>query len=278
MRRPPALQDISHRFVIRFIAVPSPHWSIGETGRGGWCGDRGGTIGGESEEADDQQPEYTRQTEHPDGAFAQFASGDKEQYAYSPHVAQTAGTVLQSTDEALGAAGGTADGMAEGMSEGEADGADDGAAGGGSRGDEAANGGGGGGGEGSGLAAVDASGSEGDSGGSGRGSGLEKDGNVPVSVKGATTFPVFPLTENRSVSSSGTVTLPVTNSKRSVSPSASAYSVIWNIDLLTCGPNGGMDGVSCRPRTTVPTKATNVPEDWSTALNVTSAVTDIVLA
>ena len=147
-------------------------------------------------------------------------------------------------------------------------------------GDETVDGGGdgtGGDGECGGLAAVDVGGGEGDGGGGDGGGGLDN-ATVPVSRNGATTLPVLPLTAKVSVSASVTVALPVKKVKLIVSPSASAYSVIWKIALPAYGPNGGLDGVSCKPRTVVPTKAVSVPDDWSTPLSVTSAETAAVLA
>ena len=43
-------------------------------------------------------------------------------------------------------------------------------------------------------------------------------------------------------------------------------------------PNGGVDTVSCTPRTSVPTYATSTPDDWSTPPRDTSALSAIVLA
>ena len=123
----------------------------------------------------------------------------------------------------------------------------------------------GGGGDGGGLDAVDV------------GGGLD-DTTEPVIRKGATTLPVLPLTENVSVWSIATVAEPVKKVKLIDSPLPFAYSVIQKIALPAYGPNGGLTGASCTPRTAVPTKAASVPDDWSTPLRVTSADTAAVLA
>ena len=99
-----------------------------------------------------------------------------------------------------------------------------------------------------------------------------------VSRKGAITLPVLLLTMMVSVWSSGSVTLPVKKVKATVSPFPSAYSVIWKIALPMYGPNGGLDGMSCLPRTAVPTNAVSVPDNWSTPPSVTNADTTAVLA
>ena len=48
--------------------------------------------------------------------------------------------------------------------------------------------------------------------------------------------------------------------------------------MPTYGPKGGVEGVACTPRTTVPTTATSVPDDWMVPLRDTTADTLIVLA
>ena len=83
---------------------------------------------------------------------------------------------------------------------------------------------------------------------------------------------------NTSVSTSVDVALPAEKVKLSVSPSLSAYIMIWNIDLPTYEPKGGVESVSCTPRTAVPTSAVSVPDDWSTPLSVTIAVKAMLLA
>ena len=50
------------------------------------------------------------------------------------------------------------------------------------------------------------------------------------------------------------------------------------MDLPAYAPNGGVDTVSCTPRTSVPTAATSTPDDWSTPPRETRAVSAIVLA
>ena len=52
--------------------------------------------------------------------------------------------------------------------------------------------------------------------------------------------------------------------------------MIWNTAWPAYGPNGGKDGVSCAPRTSVPTSAVSAPDDCATPLSVTSAVITIV--
>ena len=54
--------------------------------------------------------------------------------------------------------------------------------------------------------------------------------------------------------------------------------MIWNRALPAYAPNGGVDTVSCTPRTSVPTYATSTPDDWSTPPRDTSALSAIVLA
>jgi hypothetical protein len=176
--------------------------------------------------------------------------------------------------EGGGGDGGGGDASVPGGGEGAGGGGDGGG------GDEMVDGGGdgsGGGGEGGGLAAVDVGGGEGDGGGGEGGGGLE-DATVPVSRKGATTLPTLPLISKVNVSAICTVALPVKKVKLIVSPAMSAYSVIWKIALPAYGPNGGLDGVSCKPRTAVPTKAVSVPDVWSTPLRVTRADRAAVLA
>ena len=109
------------------------------------------------------------------------------------------------------------------------------------------------------------------------GGGLDTD-SVPVSRNGDSTLPTLPLMLNTSVSVSVAVALPVKKVKLSVSPALSAYVVIWNSALPAYGPNGGDEGVSCKPRTAVPTYAVSVPDDCGVVPSVTKAVTAIVFA
>ena len=64
-----------------------------------------------------------------------------------------------------------------------------------------------------------------------------------------------------SVSDRDDTTPPDKKVKLRVSPSTLAYVVIWNSDLPEYGPNGGVDGVSCSPRTCVLISAVSVPDD-----------------
>ena len=105
----------------------------------------------------------------------------------------------------------------------------------------------------------------------GEGGGGLNDVSTPVSRMGATTLPVLPLVSKATVSAIGTVALPLKKVKPIVSPELSAYIVIWKIALPAYGPNDGMDGVSCEPRTVVPTKAVSVPDACSTPLSMTRA-------
>ena len=109
------------------------------------------------------------------------------------------------------------------------------------------------------------------------GGGLDTD-SVPVSRNGDSTLPTLPLTLNTSVSVSVAVALPVKKVKLSVSPALSAYVVIWNSALPAYGPKGGDEGVSCKPRTAVPTYTVSVPDDCGVVPSVTKAVTAIVFA
>ena len=113
---------------------------------------------------------------------------------------------------------------------------------------------------------------------SGDGGGRLEMAAVPDSMNGDMTFPAFPLMVKVSVSARVGVPLPVEKLKRTISPSSLAYMIIWKSALPLYGPNGGVDGVSCRPRTCAPTKAVSVPVAWMAPLNVTSAEADIVLA
>ena len=131
----------------------------------------------------------------------------------------------------------------------------------------------GGGGEGGGDTA--ATGGDGTGGGGDGGGGLD---TMPVSSSGATALPELPFTTNVSVSDSTTTLPPLTNWKPTLSPPASAYTVIWKIDRPAYGPKGGASGVPCRPRTSVPTTASSVPDDCSTPPTVTSAVTVMLLS
>ena len=53
--------------------------------------------------------------------------------------------------------------------------------------------------------------------------------------------------------------------------------MIWYIGRPTYVPNGGTDGVACRPRTSVPANASSVPDDWSRPPTLTSDVTVMLL-
>jgi len=120
-------------------------------------------------------------------------------------------------------------------------------------------------------------GSKGTGGGGTGGGGLDT-GKTPVSRKGETTLPTLPFTTNANVSASVETLLPVKKVKLSSSPSESPKIVIWNVALPAYGPNGAWDGVSWKPRTCVPENAVSVPDNWSTLLSVTSAVSAIELA
>ena len=63
----------------------------------------------------------------------------------------------------------------------------------------------------------------------------------------------MPFTSNVSVSNRADAPPAERKSNRMDSPPASAYRVIWNIGLLAYGPNGGEEGVSWVPRTSLPT-------------------------
>ena len=91
--------------------------------------------------------------------------------------------------------------------------------------------------------------------GEGEGSGTEglDAATSPVSRNGATTSPTIPLIVNTSVSTSVDVALAAEKVKLTVSPFSLAYTVIRNIDLPTYGPKGDVNGVSCTPRTLLPT-------------------------
>ena len=155
----------------------------------------------------------------------------------------------------------------------------------------------GGGGDGGGGAATDAAGGGDGSGGGGEGGGSDTDtptgggdgtggggdgggglDATPVSTSGAITLPTLPFTSNVSVSAIDAELLPSSNEKLIVSPPASAYTVIWYIGRPTYAPNGGTDGVACRPRTSVPANASSVPDDWSRPPTLTSAVTVMLLS
>ena len=92
-----------------------------------------------------------------------------------------------------------------------------------------------------------------------------------------TTLPQLALEANVRVSASDTSPPPPSYAKLTVSSMTSAYTVSWNICVPVYGPNGGLDGVDCMPRTSVPTSASSVPVDCTTPLSVTSAVTVIEL-
>ena len=99
---------------------------------------------------------------------------------------------------------------------------------------------------------------------------------VPVSINGASTLPTFPLMENVSVCVRGVRRSPSLNANDTLSPTALEYTVIWYNALPVYGPKGGIDVVSCVPRTAVPTYAKRVPEVCITSPIVTKAVSDIV--
>ena len=100
----------------------------------------------------------------------------------------------------------------------------------------------------------------------------------PVKKYGATTVPTLPFTVNTNVSASEDTTPSMSNSNPIDSPAPSAKILTRYSGLPAYGPNGGGFVVSCSPRGSVPTSALSVPDDCSTPLSVTRAVTDMLFA
>ena len=113
-------------------------------------------------------------------------------------------------------------------------------------------------------------------GGGDRGRGLDG-ASVPVSRSGKTALPLIPFAANASDSTSDDMPPAEVKVKLTASPSMSPNTRMGNVALPAYGPNGAVVGVSRIPRTSLPTYAVSVPDDCTTLLSVTSAVTDIEL-